>query len=316
MPFRRGEVVKWEEWLTMSFVSVQAAGEEARVVWDLAVEDATLAYQEYNRVDRAVKYTVQSTGKMPKELKMAEARLLTSLLEVVPEDLKSLVLHRQNLSLSEVLFVLMTAIEPGGASDRTRVRESVFRPPSHSDPQAALEAIRRRQIDINRLQQWGVICPDPELEVMCLKHMVRRVDWGSERQLRLSLWDVHNSPVKLPEQVEEYRSLIQGELHAMSLEKSRPPLDRNAQIVKSGYSRTPFKSGGDAAHGWKPSSSTPVRAQQIESGGKGKASTEKKMKDEKGENSKGVPGTCYWCGEPGHWKSECPKRKSEGSSST
>ena len=59
---------------------------------------------------------------------MAEAKLLSSLWIVFPEDLRSLVLHSQMMSLAEVLFVAMTFVEPGGMSDRMKSRENVSNP--------------------------------------------------------------------------------------------------------------------------------------------------------------------------------------------
>ena len=106
-------------------------------------------------------------------------------------------LHRQTLNLADMLFVAMTFVEPGGASDRLRVREAVLNPSSPSDPREALEVLKRRDIDLSRCQGWGIATPDPELEVLTLKKIVRRVQWGSERQLRFSLWDMMNNPPRL-----------------------------------------------------------------------------------------------------------------------
>ena len=82
MGLRRGEVTKWEEWLIMSRLAVQAAGTEARVTWENALEDAGVAYAEYSRIDPSIKYSIRPTGDLLPALRMAEAKLLSSLLTV------------------------------------------------------------------------------------------------------------------------------------------------------------------------------------------------------------------------------------------
>ena len=88
----------------MSRLAVQAAGTEAKMTWESALGDAQVAYVEYSRVDPSIKYEIRPTGSLLPELRMAEAKLLTSLLTVFPEDLRSLVLHRQTLNLADMLL--------------------------------------------------------------------------------------------------------------------------------------------------------------------------------------------------------------------
>ena len=72
-------------------------------------------------------------------------------------------LHRQTLTLADMLFVAMTFVEPGGATDRLKIREAVLNPPSPSDPREALEVLKRRDVDLARCQGWSIALPDPEL---------------------------------------------------------------------------------------------------------------------------------------------------------
>ena len=75
-------MTKWDEWLIMSRLAVQAAGTEALMTWENALEDARVAYAEYIRVDPSIKYNIRPTGNLLPALRMAEAKLLTSLLTV------------------------------------------------------------------------------------------------------------------------------------------------------------------------------------------------------------------------------------------
>ena len=63
MGLRRGEVTKWEEWLIMTLIAVQAAGMEARKTWDCAMDGACVAYKEYQWVDKAIRYNIQPIRK-------------------------------------------------------------------------------------------------------------------------------------------------------------------------------------------------------------------------------------------------------------
>ena len=142
--------------------------------------------------------------------------------------------------------------------------------------------------------------PGSRIEVITLKKIVRRIPWGTERQLRLSLWDLTNNPPRLAAQAESFRCLLKSELHAMVIDEGRP---RSSSFVPFGRTQAGHLKTADSRHAWKHQAlPSPLQAHQMEVDGKGKG----KDRGGKGKLTR-QNSQCHNCGEIGHWRPECPK---------
>ena len=103
-----------------------------------------------------------------------EARAVTLLLEVLPEELRADVVSNRVITCVAVLFSLFKRFQPGGPTERAGILAFLSQGQEAATPGEAAQILRQWKRWFQRAVELNASLPDPSLQVTALDRIVKR----------------------------------------------------------------------------------------------------------------------------------------------
>ena len=157
------------DWVALSTAIISSPSPSAGQRWRFVVEDAQRAYAKW-LVTSPTQRLGMEPGKEGKRYRtgkfsLLEQRVLSLLLVALPESVRQDVLNSKAMSCTAVLLKTLCKVQPGSALDKSTMLSYIVNPPMASNPQAALESIRKWVRTCRRTVEIHAKLPDPSLQL-------------------------------------------------------------------------------------------------------------------------------------------------------
>ncbi|OLP97454.1 Copia protein [Symbiodinium microadriaticum] len=322
------------DWLELIDAPMSDISDGSAAWWRGVVKEAHRAYGAWSLANPVEKLTIMpdithlEDGQWARVNSRAATMLITALPEAVRQEA---VARRLANSSTKLVYRLLQIYQPGGENEKVKILGHLQAPPTESDPQRAVEALRTWNRWLRRCRELNVQAPDPSLLCRGLNGLVRQVlEKNPDASFRTSLLKSNLRVDTNPsyESIESYYRHLMGECEALavgmtsSATTTNPPVKAEPKLkpVRDPKVTQPSSTPPKAA-----SSSTTSTTTVTEPGKYDKAKSEVPCKFF-GKTARGCARTnrcpfshswegldkkdrCLACGGKGHLQKECPNKK-------
>ncbi|CAE7355869.1 RE2, partial [Symbiodinium sp. KB8] len=166
------------DWLELIDAPMSDISDGSAAWWRGVVKEAHRAYGAWSLANPVEKLTIMpdithlEDGQWARVNSRAATMLITALPEAVRQEA---VARRLANSSTKLVYRLLQIYQPGGENEKVKILGHLQAPPTESDPQRAVEALRTWNRWLRRCRELNVQAPDPSLLCRGLNGLVRQV---------------------------------------------------------------------------------------------------------------------------------------------
>ena len=222
-PAEKNSSIAFRDWITEVGEKMASLTSTSLSCWTSIMESVEEAYERYRTTGPLLRLEISPRINNLDKWKVLRVQIASMLREAIPTQIASELVALKQMSPEEVLFKLFKTYQPGGSMERSQLLDEIQKPAKANTVSEAVLGLRTWSRQMARIEELGIVKPDPSQLWTSLNGMVENV-LNKEQQL---LFKVNIQRMVMEgdvnptyEKVDAFKKFLQAELD--TLQHSRP----------------------------------------------------------------------------------------------